>query len=273
MMLTLEEIFPYILAPVIVFSIQYIITKIFEIKDRKRKKSIWIRFLRKTNRIINECLSTFEKLESTDKKWIEFFKPIILFLPYIAVIFLFIIILFFVRSVYISMAFSSFILSISVPLLVVILYQHTEKIKNGDLLNKSNKINDYYTIICWLFFGICALIIPFIYGTFFISNQIPISDLEMIRFLYFISIIMIIYTMVILFISFRRLFFGRLKSEINKLYSRDFPIVNISTSVEMLNGKICYIFDEDLIILDDDGLMKGIQWDDIIFISDHKDNN
>lgn len=273
MMLTLEEIFPYILAPVIVFSIQYIITKIFEFEDRKKKKSIWIRFLRRTNGIINECLSTFEKIESTNKKWIEFSKPIILFLGYIAIIIPFYIILIFVKNVFISMAFSSFIISIFISILGLILYQHTEKIKEGDLLNKSKKIKDFYTIISWLFFGICSLIVPFIYVTIIISKEIPISDLERIRSLYFISIISIISTIVLLFISFRRLFFGRLKSEINKLYSKDFPIVNISTSVEMFNGKIRHIFDEDLIILDDDGLMKGIQWDDIIVIAYHKDNN
>ncbi len=73
-------------------------------------------------------------------------------------------------------------------------------------------------------------------------------------------------TIVNLFISLRRLFFGNLKSEINKRYSKDFPIVHISTSVETVEGKIRYIFDEELIILDEDGATKGTQWDDIIII-------
>ena len=73
--------------------------------------------------------------------------------------------------------------------------------------------------------------------------------------------------MIILIDYFRTLFFGRLKYEINKLYSKDFPTVHISTNVEILKGKISNIFDDDLIILDDDGVMKGTQWKDIIVIT------
>ncbi len=181
-MVTPEEIFPYVLAPVIVFLIQYIITKIFEFEDRKKKKSIWIKFLRKTNGNINKCLSEFEKIESTNKKWIEFSKPIISLSAFLVVFVIFIIILIFSKDVYVSMAFASFIVSIFVCLMVVILYQYTDgKINEGNLLNKSNKIKDFYTIINWSFLGICSLVFPSIYGTIVFLGQIPISDLEKIR--------------------------------------------------------------------------------------------
>lgn len=270
-MVTLNEIFPYIFAPVIVFSIQYIITKFFEIRDKKKKNSIWIKFLRKTNESVNKCYSMFEKIESSNGKWIEFSRPIIPAFSFIVSFILFYIILILNKNVYISMALASFIISIFVLFLVLSLYQYTkEKIDLGDVLNKSNEIKNFYTFINWLFFGISSFIIPSFYLTFEISNQIPnpisISDLQIIRNFYLFSIVFIIMIIFLIFI-YRRFFFDNLKSEINTRYLKDFPIVHISTNVEILDGKISYIFDEDYIILDNNCVIKGTQWDEIIIIS------
>ncbi|MCK4799223.1 MAG: hypothetical protein KAT05_17755 [Spirochaetes bacterium] len=261
-----EEIFPYVLAPVIVFLIQFIIIKIFT----KPESLIWIRFLRGTDKIINETLSKFETIKSTNNKWIENLKPIIPFIAYSVILILLTIMWFWSGNLYNSMV--SINMSVSIVTLIAgfLLIVYIDKIKIGNLLNKSKEINNYYSIINLSFFGIIVFILPSIYETIINSNNIPASDLEKIYSMYFISIIFIIMTMVILFSNFRTLFFGRLKSEINKLYTKDFPTVNISTNAEILKGKIHNIFDENLIILDDDGVMKGTQWKDIIVITiDH----
>lgn len=262
-----EEIPPYVIAAVIIFLIQSIITKRF----RKTNRSIWITFLRKTNKIINESLSTFEKIESTNNKWIEFSKPMIPSLAFIVILILYFIILILSENIYISMAYTSLIISLLILSIVLILINYTSnKIDEGNLLDKSNKIKDIYSFINWLFYGIISFIFPSIYLTIVTSTNILVSDSDTIRYLYAISIIFIMMTMVVLFISFRTLFFGTLKYEINKQYSKDFPTVHISTNVEILIGKIHNIFDEDLIILDDDGVTKGTQWKDIIVITiDH----
>lgn len=265
-MITLNEIFPYILAPVIVFSMQILITKFFEIRDKKKKKSIWIKFFRKTNESVNKCFTMFENVESSNGKWIEILRPLIPLLVYIFTLILFLLIFFIQKNEYISLALATIIISFFVLLLLITLLKYTaEKMRLGDVLNKSNEIIDFYTLIKWIFIGIISFIIPSLYSTI-ISNNVTTADLEKIRNMYIISIVFIIISIYIV-IKFRSFFFNILKSEINTRYLKDFPIVHISTSKEILDGKISYIFDEDFIILDNDRVIKGTQWDEIIIIS------
>jgi hypothetical protein len=148
-MVTIEDIFPYILAPVIVFSMQYIITRFFEIRDKKKKKSIWIKFLRKTNKSVNKCLSMFEKIEYSNGKWIEISKPTIPIFSYFGIIFLTTFIIFFTqKNIYTSIALANSIISIFVFLLVLSLCKYTRK-KIGGYQDPSKTVgNFFFTSLC-----------------------------------------------------------------------------------------------------------------------------
>jgi len=266
-MVTSEDIFPYIFAPVIVFILQYIITKFLE----KKKKKTWLHFLRRSNDKINECLSKLEKIESTElPSLIQFSMPILIFLGYSLIIIIIVVINLWLNNIYFSLALAILIISFSVLLLVSILWKYTnDKNKKGEILNKADFIAKIFRIIRTFSFYIFSMIIPFIYAIFFASKKTPTYDIKDIRSYSFISILLII-AAIFLLINFRKFFFGRVKFEINRLYMRDFPIIHISANGGTLDGKIRFIFDENLIILDDNGSMKATEWDDVSIITIQK---
>ncbi len=264
---TVEEIFPYVLAAVLIFLIQFTINKWYNNEEMKKRRSIWIKFLR-SNETINKCLWRFEQIESSEGMWYMISRLAGLFLGIFGTLVLSFILysLFVPMDIFISNALAGFINIIPFTL-NYFLWQYTSKRKEEqNLLGKAILIKRFYQGINWFIFGSSSFILGSILATYQYSDQSSISDLGAIRFIYFISILLVIANVIFLNVNFQRYFFGNLKSEINKLYVKDFPTIHISTNVETLYGKIRYIFDDDLIILDDE-IMKGTQWNDIIVIT------
>jgi len=86
---------------------------------------------------------------------------------------------------------------------------------------------------------------------------------------FFINILFLIFeievTLIILY-SGKKILLNRLIFTLNSQYLKDFPVVSISTKGGNVSGKIDYIFDEDMIILDNMGTKIAIEWKEIVYM-------
>lgn len=64
----------------------------------------------------------------------------------------------------------------------------------------------------------------------------------------------------------RNFFLNALKDKLNSKYLKDFPFVHISTIAGNVYGKIYNIFNDKMIILDNERTMISIEWKKIVFI-------
>jgi hypothetical protein len=263
---TVEGILPYIVATVfsaiLILIIRPFITERFKNKERKKRRSIWIAFLR-TNEIINECLERFEKIEFSEEKWPNLGGFILGLIAFFILRYLYNIILGPSLFDFLAIAYSCLVIGIVPFVSVIILRQFKNKQRN--LLQKSKIITNLSEGINWFIFSSSELILIFIYIIYASSSQIFIVNLVNIRIGFAASLFFMILAY-FLNTNFRRDFFNDLKSNLNTLHLNDFPTICITTKAEMFSGKIQNIFDEDLIILDDNGEKKAVVWDDVIIL-------
>lgn len=57
-----------------------------------------------------------------------------------------------------------------------------------------------------------------------------------------------------------------LKRELRRKYAKKFPRVLITTNVGEISGRIYNIFNDDVILLDDDGCKVAVEWNHIILL-------
>lgn len=261
-----NDILPYVVATVvagILLSLTgSLITSRFRDKERRDKRSVWIKFL-KSDKTIAKCILTFEKITDTDFGYSIISMLVGMFLGFIATFILLILLIISFGDKPLTTALSSLI-NIVPYILSIAMAKYVNKIQKEDaLLNKSNLVIYYSNIIYWFIYMSGSMTVLFINSVYINSNKISPSDLRNIFYIYIGSIILIIISLYMLNIIIRRGLFDSLKSKLNTEYGKNFPYIHITTKAGDINGKVQDIFNEDIVVLDDNGLKAVVEWDEI----------
>lgn len=260
-----------VISSLLILYVTLIITERFKNKVSRKRKEMYIKFLRRYNEIINKCILDFENLNLSKSKlikkdvWQIISMVLGIILGFFLTYFVFIICINVLKfDVWRSMAYSALVNILSYLLLITLIrYIKSEERK---LLDKIDRIE------CWFkgikFFIICSnlLIILFIYMSVSLINysKIPVStsEIEEIRNIYGISLAAIVITVIFLNVEHKE-FLDKIKSHLNIQCLKDFPFIHIITKDGEFTGKIQDVFDEDLVILDNNGLKWVVEWNTI----------
>lgn len=257
----------YILAAVIVAFLVYPIKRIvadwFESRDGKKRRSLWINFLR-SHYTINECISTFENIKYPVGKLAS--VSVIL-----GVIFGFLV---FIISSH-SLNFTG-IYRLSLAILVtncvpylssIVLFRYVNSIEKGrNLINKSSVIINLIAAINWFMLMGFTLIIISVSEYYTNLNQISTQIAENIFLIIFISLTLITSAFAVLNINLRKRFLDDLKYSLNEQHVGNYPSIEITTLAGDISGKIQNVFNENLIILDCKETNIVAKWEDINII-------
>ena len=264
---SVSELSLYILATVIVaffvYPIKLIIADLFERRDGKKRRSLWINFLR-SHDAIDECISAFENIKYPVGKFAS--VPMIL-----GVIFGFLV-----------FSVSSYILNftgiyrLSLAILVtngvpyfssIILFRYANSIEKGrNLVQKSLFIINVITIINWFTLMSATLTMLSIFVYYTNLNQISTQIIENIFLILFISLVLIAIAFTVLNTNFRRYFVDDLKYSLNEQHMGNYPSIDITTLKGDISGIIQNVFNEKLIILDCKGTKIVAKWEDVKII-------
>lgn len=259
-----SEILYFLLAIFLIIIQKYFFT-IWQKKDRKKRRSLWIQVLR-NNEIINESLLKFEKIKYMSGIYLFFSMIIGSLLGFTLTVILFFYFIELTSNMGTAGALISFINFL--PYFVLILTMRYIKKSYGNL-DKSYLIKYYFTGINWFLFT-TNLIIFFFFFVIILRlnqfNQIELNTFFIIYLYSFLPLASVVY-------GFRKLqqgFYENIKISINNLYLNKFPYLEIVTKDENLNGNLEDIFNEDIIILDKNGLKIVIEWDSISSLKFHE---
>ena len=263
---SIYDLLLYILAAVtiafLVYPIKRIIADWFESRDGKKRRSLWINFLR-SHDIINECISTFEKIKYPTGKLalVSFILGVIFCL------------LIFSVSSHILNFTGIYRLSLAtlftngVPYLSsIILFRYANSIEKGrNLIKKSSIIASLIAVINWfMLIGITLTIESFAYYTNL--SQISTHAAEKIFIMLFISLTLIALAFIVLNVNLRKIFLDDLRYLLNEQHMENYPSIDITTLKGDISGKIQNVFNENLIILDCKGTKIVAKWEDINII-------
>jgi hypothetical protein len=230
----------------------------------------WLVFLTSKNTKIDDCLNNYEKIKYSSSYGLRFFSFII---GGFLTIYIYDHYYFNPDNIIISLLMMGGIIDQIIVVFIFFIGLYINYIsKNNKLLEKSNSIESYFEIALSFFYGSSFIIIILsVIIVLMIPNGIPngISNgiSNILRFgINLMYLIIIIIMVIILKILFRNLFLNRLKNESWLKYKKDFPYVNISTIGGNVYGKIDFIFDDEMITLDNEGTNISIGWKNIIFI-------
>ena len=264
---SVSELSLYILATVIVaffvYPIKLIIADLFERRDGKKRRSLWINFLR-SHDAIDECISAFENIKYPVGKFAS--VPMIL-----GVIFGFLV---FSVSSYILNFTGIYRLSLailvtnSVPYFSsIILFRYANSVEKGNnLVQKSSLIINLIATINWFTLTGVTLTMISISAYYTNLNQISTQIAENIFFIIFISLTLIIAAFAVLNINLRKRFLDDLKYSLNEQHVGNYPSIEITTLAGDISGKIQNVFNENLIILDCKGTNIVAKWEEINII-------
>lgn len=254
--LNLTNAIPPILASLIILLLDLLKSQL-----TKRKGDIWIKFLQ-SDKYINECIQNYKKIKSP--KIIEQVKSEVMGM------FACLCLYFGITSfLLIKFEFNwySFALSIVFIFLIsfmylIIMYRIIDKHKkNQQPLTYSERIARLFIFVNW-FIIMGALIVLFV-NPYTLYKAYP-SDLDI-----NISGFSFILFLLSIWLSFikNREFLDEVKDLLNKKYFKQFfetfPKISIKTKSVELDGTICDIFDDNLIVLNNYGIKKAIEWDSI----------
>lgn len=259
-----NEIYPYIVATVIagllILLTRLFVTRWFKGKDRKDKRSLWMKFL-KSDEMIDDCILTFDYIVHPESLGVSIVMSIVF--GFSIPIIMFLILSDYIDSVWMSLTSSS--LSHIIPSILTFYFgEYIHRMKKEDtLIDKSILVTSYTKIINWFIFGNLMIIMSYIYIIYINSSKISQSELNNIRLIFLLYFILIITLLYLLNIVFHKELLESLKSKLNEQYLKKFPYIHITTKAGEINGKIQDVFNEDLVILDDNGLKAVVEWDEI----------
>ena len=263
---SISDLILYIVAAVTVAFLAYTIKRIiadwFESRDGKKRRSLWINFLR-SHDIINECISTFEKIKYPTGKLalVSFILGVIFCL------------LIFSVSSHILNFTGIYRLSLAtlftngVPYLSsIILFRYANSIEKGrNLIKKSSIIASLIAVINWfMLIGITLTIESFAYYTNL--SQISAYTAEKVFIMLFISLTLIALAFIVLNVNLRKIFLDDFRYLLNEQHMGNYPSIDITTLKGEISGKIQNVFNENLIILDCKGTKIAAKWEDINII-------
>ncbi len=248
---------------VLILYLTLVITEQFKNKISKKRRAMYIKFLRRYNQKIKKCILDFENPKLSEQiiymvlgSFLGFSLTLVVFLGFSYVLNI---------DVWRSMAYSSLVNVLSYILTIEL----TRYIRREEriLLDNSNRIECWFKGIKFFIIPSNLVIILYIYLSVSLINYsiIPVSasEKEEIRFIYIISLTIIVITVFFLKMTHEE-FLDKIKSKLNTKYLNEFPFVHITTDNREITGKIQDIFDEDVVILDDNGLKMVIEWNTIV---------
>lgn len=271
-----NEISPYIILliiPVLLLFLRHVVTAWFKGIERKKRRKLWLQSL-KSNKTIEECINFFERVESPAGEWKNSLAMLIgIFGGLIAIGYIFERLNF--PLFWKSMSYSSLINIFPYILTIVLgwyIRRSIEKKDNEKIVNESHLIVNLFTAINWFIFVTNIIIIAFIYTIYMNLSRISPSDLIEVRDLFVVSFLFLIITTLGLKII-RKQFLDHLQFILNALHFNEYPTTYITVEETEIKGKIEDIFNDDFIILKDDGLTVTIEWDSIIVLKLQNDES
>lgn len=269
---------------IIIYYFQNLLAKVFVDREKKKGRDIWIRFFSEYNKNIGESISQFKKIESPYDiytyfipsmgyalGYIFFFIPLYYMLKWMESVYL----LKWMASVY-AIAFSIILIFSVILVLTVFVGYYIGTIKPENFFENCKFALHCIKFINWFTFFSSYLSVLFIYITYSILNAnersesdlINISVVFIMAFIFFVIIIISTYI-------YRRDLLNRSKKLLNLNYFEKFPHIHIKTNSLDFQGKICDAFNENLIILDDNGVKKAVEWHSVSYLElgeEHSDN-
>lgn len=247
--------------------IQRYLYNLWQKRDRKKRRSLWISVLRK-NDIVDECLLKFENIRYMGGFYSTIPMMIGVNLGGLLTYKLFV----YFQNQTSNMGTAGAWLSLInlLPYIIITITSSSIKKESGNL-KKSNLIKYYFLGINWfVFITNIFVIILFIFNILNL-NKFDEPQLNTLILTYGFSFLILISIIVIL----RKLeqnFYKNIKKSLNDLYLEKFPYLEIPVKEEKLNGNLEDIFNENLIVLNKNGLKVVIEWDSIYSLKFYEKN-
>lgn len=238
--------------------IQRYLYNLWQKRDRKKRRSLWISVLRK-NDIVDECLLKFENIRYMGGFYSTIPMMIGVNLGGLLTYKLFV----YFQNQTSNMGTAGAWLSLInlLPYIIITITSSSIKKESGNL-KKSNLIKYYFLGINWFVFITNIFVIIFFIFNILNLNKFDEPQLNTLILTYGFSFLILISIIVIL----RKLeqnFYKNIKKSLNDLYLEKFPYLEIPVKEEKLNGNLEDIFNENLIVLNKNGLKVVIEWDSI----------
>ncbi len=220
---------------------------------KRRKNNIWINFL-KYDKYIRECIQKYKKIESPKLEVqliAEVLGIILSFFIYLGLLMI------------LPFAFSTLSVFLIAFISTLIISLRIDKLKkNQKPLKESEQIAKVILFLYWFIItGILDAPFPYI-----LTHTYP--TLQDIR-IFGLSLIFLLLDIYYLF-SKRRDLLNYVGDLLNKQYFKQyvetFPKVRIKTKSTVLEGKVFDVFNDNMIILDDYGVKKAVEWDSITYM-------
>lgn len=243
---------------IIYLIIQKYLYNLWQKRDRKKRRSLWISVLRK-NDIIDECLLKFENIRYMG----GFYSTIAMMIGMIFGGLLTFKLFVYVQNQTSNMGFAGASLSLInlIPYLILIITLSSIK-KESANLKKINLAKYYFIGINWFIFITNIFII--IFFIFNILNLDKFDEPQLNGLLIIYGLTVPILASVVFFSRMsEQKFYNNIKSSLNELYLDKFPYLEITVKEEKLNGNLEDIFNENLIVLNKNGLKVVVEWDSI----------
>lgn len=259
---------------IIILYFKIYFAKLFEDREKKNLRDIWIRFFSKYDANIRECRIQFKNIEEPNDNCTIFSQFAGLISGYLGIFILFSITLKYVANVdIIAMSISLYFFVILI--LTTIVYNYIDTIIKSNNLSEKSKWSLYsLTVINFNIFISSFVSAVFMYLIYLNSDNISNSDLIKMSIMLIVAFSFLILTMLFTNVS-RRNLLNHSKNLLNNNFFDDFPFVHIKTTSLDFQGKICDVFNENLIILDDNGVKKTAEWHSISYLElgeKHSDN-
>ena len=243
---------------IIYLIIQRYLYNLWQKRDRKKRRSLWISVLRK-NDIIDECLLKFENIRYMGGFYSTISMTIGIFLGGVLTFKLFVYVL--NQTSHMGVAGASLSSINLLPYLIIVLTLSSIK-KESANLKKINLLKYYFIGINWFIFITNIFIIIFFIFNILNLNKFDETQLNGLLILY--GLTFPIFASVIFFSRMiEQKFYDNVKISLNKLYLDKFPYLEITVKEEKLNGNLEDIFNENLMVLNKNGLKIVIEWDSI----------
>lgn len=266
--LNIYSIVVAIISAITIFYLQNRIDKMSTDREKKNKRNRWMRFLSKYNKNIRDSILEFEDIKTPPTVYTHFMPLIGLISGFFGSLFVLyaIVISKEIDAKYFILTSISSFLFIMVVLCAIVDYCINQIEKSGKFLEGSKPIINLITFIKFCTLGSIIESAPFIYITYLMLNSKILSDIESrnISFLILFSSVFLAIIIISTY-SYRKNILDHSKYLLNTNFER-FPDIQVKTTSVDFQGKICDVFDDNLIILDDAGVKKSAEWDSINYL-------
>lgn len=251
-----------ILIPIIVAVSNFIFnsyfTELFANREKKSRRELWFNFFRKYDRYIHKCLLQFEDIERPRGIFTSFLPLLGFTSGYFGPFILLYIMLKYSIDISYSIVISIFLIFLIGIILTAITEEYIKKIKKSEnFLERSKFVIKSITFINWLTFSSSPTAILFSYLFYIYPDKIIKSDL----FNFLSASAFLSWLIILIFPSIiRRDLLNYSKKLLNLKYFEKFPYLYVKTTSTDFEGKICDVFDKNLIILDNNGDKKAAEW-------------